>query len=50
MPVTVLKVGLKDALPYPIQFYAKELIKHVINILLTVVSLCLYIYMFENYS
>ncbi|XP_022174799.1 uncharacterized protein LOC111036859 [Myzus persicae] len=36
MPVSFLKVGLKNALPYPIQFDAKYLVEHVIGVRLSV--------------
>ncbi|XP_016658697.1 uncharacterized protein LOC100167275 isoform X2 [Acyrthosiphon pisum] len=36
MPVSFLKVGLKNALPYPIQFHAKYLVEHVIGVRLSV--------------
>jgi len=39
MPVSFLKVGLENALPYPIQFDAKYLVEHVIGVRLSVVSL-----------
>ncbi|XP_060876252.1 uncharacterized protein LOC132949399 isoform X3 [Metopolophium dirhodum] len=36
MPVSFLKVGLQNALPYPIQFDAKYLVVHVIGVRLSV--------------
>ncbi|XP_060847831.1 uncharacterized protein LOC132927329 [Rhopalosiphum padi] len=36
IPVSFLKVGLKNALPYPIQFDAAFLVKHVIGVRLSV--------------
>ncbi|CAI6361930.1 unnamed protein product [Macrosiphum euphorbiae] len=36
MPVSFLKVGLKNALPYPIQFEAKYLVEHTIGVRLSV--------------
>jgi len=38
MPVSMLKVGLKDALPYPVQYHAKDFVNIMINVLLGVVS------------
>lgn len=38
MPVSMLKVGLKDALPYPIQYNAKKFADLMLNFLLSVVS------------
>ncbi|XP_022170007.1 uncharacterized protein LOC111033534 [Myzus persicae] len=36
MPISFLKVGLKNALPYPIQFDAKYLVEYVIGVRLSV--------------
>lgn len=38
MPVGFTKVGLKDALPYPIQFDAELFVEHIKGVCLFVVS------------
>lgn len=39
MPVSMLKVGLKDKLPYPIQFHAKQFMDLILEKSLVMVSL-----------
>lgn len=38
MPVGFINVGLKDALPYPIQYDAEQFVKHILGVSLFVVS------------
>lgn len=48
MPVSFITVGLKNAIPYPIQFHAADFINTIRDMSLTVVSCYFYLNLHLN--